>query len=103
MQFVKSHGPLVLKMKRVRLEDLPQDREPLRLTLPSTTGQPRKWLLVRQMWDSEPPTWGQIKKLMDMAATVTSSLGMAENPTATFLAALVIITIQVGVIQGNTY
>jgi hypothetical protein len=33
---------------------------------------------------------------------VTGNLGMAGNPTATLLAALVIITIQVGAVQGNT-
>jgi hypothetical protein len=32
---------------------------------------------------SEPPTWGQIKKLMDMAMMITCSLGIAGNPTAT--------------------
>jgi hypothetical protein len=30
-------------------------------------------------------------------------LGMTGNPTATLLVALVIITIQVGVVQGNAY
>jgi hypothetical protein len=55
------------------------------------------------MWDSEPPTWGQIKKLMDMVTMVTSSLGMAENPTVTLLVTLVMITIQVGVVQSNAY
>jgi hypothetical protein len=58
---------------------------------------------VRQTGDSKPPTWGQIKKLMDMAMMVTGSLGMAGNPTATLLMALVIITIQVGVVQGHAY
>jgi hypothetical protein len=43
------------------------------------------------------------KKLLDMATMVTGSLGMAGNPPATLLAALVIITIQVGVVQGNAY
>jgi hypothetical protein len=59
--------PLVLKMRRLSLEDSLQDRELLRLTPPFTRGRPRKWLLARQMQDSEPPTWGQIKKRMDMA------------------------------------
>jgi hypothetical protein len=95
--------PLVPKMRRLRLEDSALDREPLRLTPPLTRGQPRRWLLVRQTQDSEPPTWGQIKKLMDIAMMVTSSLRMVGNPTATLLAALVIITIQVGVVQGDAY
>jgi hypothetical protein len=90
-------------MRRLRLKDLPCDRESLRLISPSITGQPRKWQLVGQMKDSEPPTWGQIEKLMDMAMMVTSSLRMAGNPTATFLAALVIITIKVCVVQGYAY
>jgi hypothetical protein len=47
--------PLVLKMKRLRLEDLPRDREPLRLTPPLTRRQLRKHLLGRQIQDSEPP------------------------------------------------
>jgi hypothetical protein len=55
------------------------------------------------MWDSKPPTWGQIKKLMDMVTMVTSSLGMAGNPMGTLLETLVIITIQVGVAQGDAY
>jgi hypothetical protein len=55
------------------------------------------------MQDGEPPTWGQIKKLMDMVMMVTSNLGMAGNPIATLLAALFIITIQVGVVQGDAY
>jgi hypothetical protein len=55
------------------------------------------------MQDSEPPTWGQIKKLMDMVTMVTGSLSIAGNPTATFLVALVIITIQVGVFQGDEH
>jgi hypothetical protein len=94
---------LVLKMRSLSLEDSPQDKELLRLTPPLTRGWPRKWPLERQMWDSEPPISGQIKKLMDMATMVTSSLGMAGIPTATLLAVLVIITIQMGVIQGDTY
>jgi hypothetical protein len=94
---------LVLKMRRLRLKDFPWDREPLRLISPAIRGQPRKWQLVRQMQDSEPPTWSQIETLMDMVMMVTSSLGMAGNPTATLLAALVIITIQVGVVQGDAY
>jgi hypothetical protein len=94
---------LVLKIRRLSLEDLSQDRETLRLTLPPTRGQPRKWLLVRQMQDSEPPIWGQIKKLMDMVTMVTGSLGMTGNPTSTLLVALVIITIQVCVVQGDAY
>jgi hypothetical protein len=55
------------------------------------------------MWVNEPPTWGQIKKLMNMAMMVTGSLGMAGDPTATLLAALIIITIQEGAVQGNAY
>jgi hypothetical protein len=94
--------PLVPKMRRLRLEDSPAlGQGALRLTLPLTRGWPRKWPLVREMWDSEPPTWGQIKKLMDMVMTVTSSLGMAENPIATLLVALVIITIQLSIVQGG--
>jgi hypothetical protein len=38
---------------------------------------------------------------MDMAMIVTNRLRMVGNPTVTLLAALVIITIQVGVVQGN--
>jgi hypothetical protein len=57
-------GPLVLKMRRLRLEDSPWDRELLRQTPQLTRRQSRKWPLVRQTQDSEPPTWGQIKKLM---------------------------------------
>jgi hypothetical protein len=46
-----------------------------------------------------------MKKLMDMTTMVTSNLGMAgnPNPAAMFLAALVIITMQVGVAQNDTY
>jgi hypothetical protein len=44
-----------------------------------------------------------MKKLMDMMMMVTGSLGMAGNSTATLLAALVIITIQVGVVQGDAH
>jgi hypothetical protein len=101
--FSSLMDPLVLKMRRLRLEDSPQDRELLRLTPQLTRGQPRKWPLARQMQDSESPTWGQIKILMDMVTMVTSSLGMTGNPTATLLAPLVIITIQVGVVQGDAY
>jgi hypothetical protein len=54
--------PLSLKMRRLRLEDLPLDRELLRLTLPPTRRWPRKWPLARQMQHSKPPMWGQIKK-----------------------------------------
>jgi hypothetical protein len=38
---------------------------------------------------------------MDMMTMVTGKLGVAGNPTATLLVALVIFTIQVGVVQGN--
>jgi hypothetical protein len=55
------------------------------------------------MQDSEPTTWCQIKKLMDMAMMVTDSLGIAGNPTGTLLSALVVITVQVGIVQGNVY
>jgi hypothetical protein len=92
---------LIPKMRKVRLEDSPWDKEPLKLTPPSTIGWPRKWPMVRQTWDSEPPTWGQIKKQMDMATMITGSLEMAGSPTATLLVVLVIITIQLGVVQGN--
>jgi hypothetical protein len=44
-----------------------------------------------------------MKKLMDMMTMVTSNLGMAGNPTATLLATLIIITIQVGVVQGDAH
>jgi hypothetical protein len=91
--------PLIPKMRKLR----PQDRKPLKLTPQLTGGWSRKWPLVRQKQDSEPPTWGQIKKLMDMATMVTSSLGMAGNSTATLLAALVIITMQVCAVQGNAH
>jgi hypothetical protein len=74
---------LVLKMRKLRLKDLPGYKELLRLTPPLTRGQPRKGMLVRQMQDSKPPTWSQIKKLMDVAMIITSSLGMAGNPTVT--------------------
>jgi hypothetical protein len=40
---------------------------------------------------------------MDMMMMVTSNLGMAGNPSATFLVALVISTIQVGIVQGDVY
>jgi hypothetical protein len=95
--------PLVPKMRRLRLEDFLRDREPLRLTPLLTRRQPRQRPLVRKTQDSEPPTWGQNEKLMDMVTMVTGSLGMAGNPTATLLVALVIITIQVGVVQGAAY
>jgi hypothetical protein len=95
--------PLVPKMRRLRLEDSPRDRELLRLIPPLTRGRPRRRPPVRQTWDTQPPTWGLIKKLMDMMTMVTSNLGMAGNPTATLLAALVIITIQVGVVQGDAH
>jgi hypothetical protein len=79
--------PLVLKMKKLNLKDLPWDRKQLRLTPPLTRGWSRKWPMTRQTQDSEPPTWGQIKKLMDMPMMVTSSLGMTGNTTATLLVA----------------
>jgi hypothetical protein len=44
-----------------------------------------------------------MKKLMDMMTMVTSNLGMTGNPTTTLLATLVIITIQVGVVQGDAH
>jgi hypothetical protein len=40
---------------------------------------------------------------MNIAITVTGSLLMIGNPTATLLAALVIITIQVGIVQDDAY
>jgi hypothetical protein len=55
------------------------------------------------MQGSEPPTWGQIKKLVDMVTIVIGSLGMAGNPTATLLVTSVIITIQVDIVQGEAY
>jgi hypothetical protein len=94
--------PLVLN-EEVETGRLTQDRELLRLTSPLTKGWPRKWPLARQMWDSKPLTWDQIKKLMDMTTKVTGCLGMAGSPTATLLVALVIITIQLGAVQGNAY
>jgi hypothetical protein len=44
--------PLVLKIRRLRLKDSPQDKEPLRLTSPLTRRQIRKQPLVRWMQDS---------------------------------------------------
>jgi hypothetical protein len=89
---------LVPKMRRLRLKDSPWDRELMRLSPPLTRGWPRKWLLVRQMQDSVPPIWGQIKELMDMVTMATGSLRLAGKPTVTLLEALVIITVQVGVV-----
>jgi hypothetical protein len=66
--------PLVPKMRRLRLEDLPQNREPLRLIPSPTRGRPRRQLPTRQMWDSEPPTWGKSKKLVTMATIETGNL-----------------------------
>jgi hypothetical protein len=100
---LKPHGLPVPKKRRLRLKDSPWDKEKLRLTPLLTRGQPRKWPLARQTLNSEPPIWGQIKKLMDMAMMITGSLGMAGNPTATLLVAFVIMTIQVGVVQGDAY
>jgi predicted ABC-type sugar transport system permease subunit len=40
---------------------------------------------------------------MDIVMMVTGSLGMVGNPTATLLGALVISTIQVGIVQGDAY
>jgi hypothetical protein len=54
------------------------------------------------MQNSKPPTWGQIKKQMDMMM-VTDNLEMAGNPTATLLVALAIITIQVGDVWDDAY
>jgi hypothetical protein len=99
----KLIDPLVPKMRRLRLEDFPQDRELLWLAPQLTRRWSRKQLLARQTQDSEPPTWGQIKQLMDMVMMVIDSLGMAGNPTTTLLEAFVIITIQVGVVQHNEY
>jgi hypothetical protein len=67
-------------MRRLRLEDSPQDREPLRLIPLLTRGQPRRRLPARQTQNIEPPTWGQMKKLMEMTTMVTGNLGMAGNP-----------------------
>jgi hypothetical protein len=89
--------PLVPKMRRLRLQYSHWDRELLRLIPPLIRGRPRRRPLARKMW---PPTWGQIKNMMTI---VTGNLGMARNPTTTLLAALVIITIQVGVVQGDAY
>jgi hypothetical protein len=72
--------PLVPKMRRLSLEDSPWDREPLRLTPPLTTGRTRKRLMARQTRDSEPPIWGQIKKLIDKVTMVISSLGWLGIP-----------------------
>jgi hypothetical protein len=44
-----------------------------------------------------------MKTVKDITMTVTSNLGMPGNSTATLLVALVIITIQVGVVQGDAY
>jgi hypothetical protein len=41
-QFVKPHGPHGPKIRRLRLEYWPQEREPLRLTPLLTRGRPRK-------------------------------------------------------------
>jgi hypothetical protein len=61
-QYVYYHSlpslldPLLPKKRRLRLEDYPRDKEGLRLTLALTRRQSRKWPLVRQIQDSEPPT-----------------------------------------------
>jgi hypothetical protein len=95
--------PLVPKMRRLRLEDFPWDMEPLRLIPPLTRGWPRRRPLARQTWNSKPPTWGQIKRPMDMVIMVAHNVGMTGNPVATLLAALVIIIIRVGAVQGDAY
>jgi hypothetical protein len=50
-----------------------------------------------------PTILGQIEKLIVKVMMLTGSLGIAGNPTATLMVALVIITIQVGVVQGDAY
>jgi hypothetical protein len=40
---------------------------------------------------------------MDMLMMVTGHLGMTGNPTATLLAEMVIITVELGVVQGDAY
>jgi hypothetical protein len=54
--FSSLMDPLVLQIRRLRLEDSSQDRDPLRLNPPLTKGWLRRWLLVRQTWDNELPT-----------------------------------------------
>jgi hypothetical protein len=99
--FIKPYGPSGPKDEETEMEDFPWDREPLRLIPPPTRGQPRKWLLARQTQNTEPSTWGQIKRLMDMAMMVTGNLGMAGNPTATLPAVLITITIHLGACTGR--
>jgi hypothetical protein len=102
-RFVKPHGPPGLEDEEAETGRLAPGQGAAKSD--STTDQKavKKQPLAKQMQDSEPPMWSQIKKLMDMVMIVTSSLGMSGNPTATLLAALVIITIQVGFVQGNAY
>jgi hypothetical protein len=50
-----------------------------------------------------PTILGQIEKLIVKVMMLTGSLGIAGNPTATLMVALVIITIQVGVVQSDAY
>lgn len=50
-----------------------------------------------------PPTWGQIKRLMQMSEEGARGLGLGNNPAAIFLMCLVIISIQVSPVRGKAY
>jgi hypothetical protein len=90
--FVKPHGPPGPKDEEAETGRHALGQETTEAD--SSTHQPP----VRQTWNCKPPTWGQIKNMTTM---VTGNLGMTGNPTATLQAALVIITIQMGVVQGD--
>jgi hypothetical protein len=100
LQFVKHHGPPGPKDEEAETGRLVLGQGTTEADSSTNQRQSRRWLLVRETRNFEPPTWDQIKNMTTM---VTGNMGMAGNPTATLLAALVIITIQVGVVQGDAY
>jgi hypothetical protein len=54
------------------------------------------------IWGSTPPTWGQIKCLVDMAMNAIKGWGQGETPAVLLLAMITIVSQQVNAAEAQT-
>lgn len=91
---------LVAGVKRLRLEPT---EKPKVWPLKPVERSPRRRPPAQTSRRATPPTWGQIKRLMQMSEEGARGLGLGNNPAAIFLMCLVIISIQVSPVRGKAY
>lgn len=91
---------LVAGVKRPRLEPTENPRV---WPLKPVERAPRRRPPAQTSRRAAPPTWGQIKRLMQMSEEGARGLRLGNNPAAIFLMCLVIISIQVSPVREKAY